>query len=226
MSLLTGYLVIRSQQENHARAVLGDAVRLAEAALANDDLEAALAPLSVVAHALDVLGREDEGSLLLQQRFKEVQAANSLCPKTIHEMIEEARRVNGLDSHSNWEDVLRMAYRDHWIVVDTHLSPAGDPTQIRVEFPLLVDGVNVDLVLNTNALRSLKPAGDPQRVIFAAQIENCQRHDSEDGWIVTLDGDTAFLWADARDLRILGFETDEQTLRVLEAQARLLGIHK
>jgi hypothetical protein len=70
-------------------------------------------------------------------------------------------------------------------------------------------------------------AGEPQRVVFAAQLSDCRLEAGPAPlWRIELRPETGFLWAGADTYRLLGLPSDDDSLRVLAEQSRLLEIEQ
>jgi hypothetical protein len=210
-----------------AQATLDTASKQAAAAWESHDVPEAARHYAAVRTALDQLGRRDKEAQRWRQWAREVGALNQLCPQAPFQFVTEAIQARDSAGGLDWKEAFRITYQGSWIVIDTTATVPADKheKQTRIELPMRVRGEPVALVVDFRAFERVLVDGNPQRVIFAAQLADCRpAADKAPGWETVLKSDEAFLWAGPATLAELGFELDESTEKILSAQAKLMGV--
>jgi hypothetical protein len=164
-------------------------------------------------------------SLAARQVAMEAMAAGRLAPASLVQIVEEASASLLAGTADIWPDVFRSTYRNQWVVLEAPVERIAAPggTAFAIDYPIKTQIASGILEGNLALFERLAwSEGAPTRVIVAAQLDDC-RLDSgvETGWIITLRPDTAFLWTRQETYRLLGFEPDEATIALLEAQRHL-----
>jgi hypothetical protein len=227
--VLTGWWILHLRERDDAERVVVAASRLGDEALQARDLKAAARQYHKVRAALDRLGRTDSQARILRQTAAELSAGSELCPTSLFEILHEAAAAASGRTHLSWDEIFRSSYRDEWVVLDAQVSRRTDPgpgPRYIIDFPL-GDGPNQGVVVSELDVfdRALSAGGGPQRVVFAAQLDDCRRDPQHDNtWLIVLRPKTGFLWSSGENLEMLGVGVDEATQQVLSEQSRHLGI--
>jgi hypothetical protein len=228
---LTGWWILRLHQRDEAERVVVAAARLAEQALEEHDLGEAARQYKKVRAALDLLRRSDPQARVLRQTAAEISAGSELCPASLLDILHEAADAAAGRSSLTWQETFHSSYRDEWVVLDAQVSRAADPSarpRYVVDFPL-VEGQNRGVVVADLEVfdKALSAGGGAQRVVFAAQLDDCRRDSQLDKtWLIVLRPTTGFLWSGGESLELLGFGIDEATKQILSEQSHHLGISR
>jgi hypothetical protein len=226
---LTGWWIAHLRSLEEAEKTVVSAARLGEQALQERDLSEAARQYKKVRSSLDLLGRGDPQARALRQTAAETSAAADLSRASLFEILREASGSAAGRTHLTWDEIFKTSYKDAWVVVDAQVSRAADPASGRrydVDFPV-IDGRNRGVLVADLEIfdKALSAGGGPQRVIFAAQLDDIRPVSPiEDTWQIVLRPGTGFLWSSAENLERLGFAVDELTAQLLSDQTRHLGI--
>ena len=212
-----------------AERTVVSAVKQAELALEEHDLGEAARQYRQVRRALDVLGRNDLRARALRQTAAEISAAADLARVSLFDMLHEASRLGSNTARESWAETFRSNYRDEWVVLDAQVSRSADPAEGRrydIDFRL-AEGLNQAVIVAELPAfdRAISSGGEPLRVIFAAQLDDCSpdpKH--EHTWRIVLRPATGFLWSSATHLELLGVAADDETKQLLADQTVHLGI--
>lgn len=244
----TGYWVMQRNAAERAEITLRTAAEAGYAALDAGDFVTASREFQRACDALAVLRRDDEKATKLRQMLRESIAASHLLSKPLFEVFNELPKVSHRDP-AHWQDEFRRDYADQWLVLDTSIirnghrptlggEPAEEPSdsksqsheRVIVDYPLVVGGKPAIIEMEGTLFDRLDQGPEPKRVVFAAQLEGGYlRKESPQSWVVTLRGETAFLWSNFDNYRAIGFEfsadrTEQQIRQILQDQSRLMGI--
>jgi hypothetical protein len=185
--------------------------------------------------ALDLLGRNDSRARALRQTAFELTAAAELSHASLFEILHDASSSD----RDSWAAKFRTNYRDEWVVIDALVSradksagddaAASDSTQgyrYDVDFRLAEGPFRAVIIADLPAFDEVIPqSGDPLRVIFAAQLDDCFADPRrEDTWRIVLRPSTGFLWSNPEHLELLGVAADDETKQLLAEQTTRLGI--
>ncbi|HVW02899.1 MAG TPA: hypothetical protein VHB77_21245 [Planctomycetaceae bacterium] len=223
----TGLWLWHMQSLAAAQATLDSSAKLATAAWDAHDVPEAAKHYAAMRAAVDQLGRRDPEARRWRQWARETGAINHLCPQAPLQLVTEAIQARDAAGGLDWKEAFRITYQGSWMVIDTTATVPADvkEQQTRIELPMRVREEPVSLVVDFHAFERVLVDGNPQRVIFAAQLADCRPAGMKGpGWEIVLKSDTAFLWANPATFADLGFDLDESTQKVLNAQAKLLGI--
>jgi hypothetical protein len=228
---LTAWWIVQLRERDRAERVVVESARLGGQALVDHDLGEAARHYNKVRAALDLLGRSDSAARALRQTAAEISAGSVLCRASLFDILHEAGETAYRRSQMTWDETFNSSYRDEWVVVDALVSRAADPAarpRYIVDFPL-ADGQNRGVIVaDLDAFdKALSAGGGPQRVVFAAQLDDCRRDPQHDNtWLLVLRPKTGFLWSSDENLELLGVGMDEATRQVLSEQSRHLGISR
>ncbi len=228
---LTGWWILHLHQRDEAERVVVAAARLAEQALEERDLGEAARQYRKVRAALDLLGRSDPQARALRQTAAEISAGSELCRASLIDILHDAADAAAGKTGLDWKETFNSSYRDEWVVLDAQVSRAADPaTRPRyiVDFPVAEGESHGVVVADLEVFdKALSAGGGAQRVVFAAQLDDCRRDSQHDNtWLIVLRPRTGFLWSSGENLELLGFGVDEATKQVLAEQSRHLGISR
>ncbi|OYW17921.1 MAG: hypothetical protein B7Z55_11595, partial [Planctomycetales bacterium 12-60-4] len=226
---LTFGVIVRKAQWSGALATLQGALDRATAAVQERDFATAAKEYRVAASALDVLGRRDAAAQRIRHSALETNVAAGWNPSPWSVVLSNSVAHQDGKSSLPSEDA-------SWIMFDVLLFPEigveeDARRQFQIDLPLMIDNTPVDIVIDGRKwapLLSGATAEKPKRVIFAAQIESCER--SPQGGNATqlqLDGVTAVLWSDEALYTALGLMPKEESARepvqlVLQSQSDFL----
>ncbi|MGE5192114.1 MAG: hypothetical protein ACM3U2_06385, partial [Deltaproteobacteria bacterium] len=228
---LTGWWILHVRERDEAERVVVAAARLGDEALKERDLGEAARQYRKVRVALDLLGRSDPQARALRQTAAETSAASELCSASLFEILHEAADAAARKTALKWEETFNSSYRDEWVVLDAQVSRTVDPAsgpRYVIDYPL-TEGENRGVIVADLDVfdEALSAGGGPQRVVFAAQLDDCRRDPKHgDSWLILLRPKTGFLWSSGENLALLGFGVDEATTQVLSEQSRHLGISR
>jgi hypothetical protein len=213
------------------------ATKQAELALEEHDLEEAARQFRQVQYALDVLGRNDSRARGMRQTAAELSAAADLARSSLFDILHEASSLPAGAARESWAATFRSNYRDEWVVLDARVSRIVDAAGGRrydIDFHLAdgsLDSLNQAVIVadlpafDKVISRETASGGDPQRVIFAAQLDDCSQ-DPKDAhvWRIVLRPSTGFLWSSVQHLELAGVTADDETKQLLAEQTTRLGI--
>jgi len=227
--VLTTWWIVHLRSLDEAERIVVAAARLGDEALQEHDLAEAARQYKKVHQALDLLGRSDPQSRLLRQTAAETSAAADLSRSSLFDLLRDAADAETGRTHLTWNETFNSSYRDDWIVLDAHVARAADPAPGRrfvVDFPLGEGRNRGRLVADLDIFdKTLSAGGNPQRVIFAAQLDDCRRDPKQaDTWLIVLRSKTGFLWCSGDNLALLGVSVDDETKQILANQSRPLEI--
>jgi hypothetical protein len=229
---LTGYLVWQSYAKEKAALTLHEHLEAGDAALKATQFAEAATEYQQAAHAVDILGRDDAESRLIRQKAKELNALAHLSPLSLYELCDEARLAVA-EGETQWKERFDRNHRDLWIVVDgdvvTDAGPDGTQ-QALIRYPFPIGGAPIILDARLKALAPSSAVAGPQHVIFAGQLVSFAEEGTKSKvWVLRLKDATAFLWTGEDTYRALGLgsdplRSDEETARLLNAQAEIVGV--
>jgi predicted nucleic acid-binding protein len=222
---------------DQAERTVASALKLGELALEEDDLSEAARQFRQVRSALDVLGRNDSRARGMRQTAAELSAAADLARVSLFDLLHEASVVASGASRESWAATFRSNYRDQWVVLDARVSrivDALDGRRYDIDFHL-ADGspdkpnqamIVADLTaFDTVISRESAGNGEPLRVIFAAQLDDCVQDPKDPTlWRIVLRPSTGILWSSVQHLELVGVTADDQTKERLTEQTQRLGI--
>jgi hypothetical protein len=226
---LTTWYIVHLRNLDEAERIVVAAARLGDVALQDHDLAEAARQYKKVRKALDLLGRDDPQARVLRQTAAELSAAADLSRASLFELLHDAAEAETGKTHLTWNETFNSSYRDEWVVLDAQVSRSADPVAGRryvIDFPLAEGRNRAVLVANLDVFdKALSAGGNPQRVVFAAQLDDCRRDPKNaDTWLIVLRSKTGFLWSSGENLELLGVSVDDETRQILADQARHLGI--
>ena len=183
-----------------AQSLLDSSSKKGREALAGADFAAAAAELEQASQALVLLGRTDDPQARgIRQLWSESRAGAGLSLKSLHTIVSEAVTAESSVAPSSWKDVFRASYKDSWVLMDASIVRTGNSAPLppyRVEYPIFVGQNGAVGVANLRCFNVLPADRASQRVIFAAQLEDCRRDpDVPRAWQIVLRPETAFLLA-------------------------------
>jgi hypothetical protein len=221
---------------SNAERTVAAATKQAELALEEHDLGEAARQYRQVQRALDVLGRNDSRARALRQTAFELTAAAELARASLFEILHEASSMNSSAARESWAATFHSNYRDEWVVIDARVSrfvdaargDSADGRRYDIDFRLAEGENQAVIVADLTAFDAKITAGtDPQRVIFAAQLDECSPDpEHANTWRIVLRPSTGFLWSNAQNLELLGVAVDDETKQLLADQTAHLGISK
>ena len=211
---------------NEAERTIGSASKLGEQALREHDQGEAARQYQRVRAALDLLGRQDAEAKTLRQIEREVSASADLARASLFDILHEAIMAEGM-SRGGWAQTFQSSYRGEWVLLDARVSRSNQAAGHRydIDFPI-VEGANRATVVADLAVfdQALPHGGTPQRVIFAAQLDDCRRDPQDAGaWQIVMRPSTGFLWSSADNIALLGVSLDESTKQLLADQTSHLS---
>lgn len=217
---------------DRARVTLATVPRLAETALEEGDAPEAARQFALIRKSVDLLGRDDSQSRQWRQLARETAVISDLASAPLHEILNQAAESAVKGEAGAWSSTFRASFHDGWVLIDAPVSRNSDTSsgsRYTVDFPLAVADTHGKLVADLKVLEpALAGAESPRRVIFAAQLADCRLDtdpaNSEPVWRIELRPETGFLWSGTETFRMLGMPVDEESLGVLAAQSKLLGI--
>ena len=213
------------------------AFKQGELALEEHDLGEASRQFRQMRSALDVLGRNDSRARGMRQTAAELSAAADLARVSLFDLLHEASSMNSGAARDSWAETFRSNYRDEWVVLDARVSrlvDASDGRRYDIDFHLadgsldkLYQAMIVAELTAFDAVVSRETAGggDPLRVIFAAQLDDCSQDPKDPTkWRIVLRPSTGFLWSSVQHLELVGVTADDETKQLLAEQTIRLGI--
>lgn len=223
---LTVWWTLRHAARDQAERTIVSAAKLGEQALSEHDLGEAARQYQKVRDALDLLGRNDPQARVLRQAARETTAAAELAKSSLFDILHEAANTASSES---WSSTFRSSYRDEWVVLDVPVARTTESSgaaRYEIKFPIAFGKNHAVVVADLRAFdKALSRGGEPERVIFAAQLDDCIRDPQvKDGWQIVLRPGTGFLWSSASNLELLGMTIDDGTKNILIAQSGYLGI--
>ncbi len=210
----------------------------AEAALQQRDFRTAALKFQSACEALDILGRDDVLAQKIRQMLREATAASRLATQSLLTIIEEAHQTLSpprakTEGNLNARTDSQPLYAGQWIVMEsTVISEMGADGAVRyvIDYPLTVDGTTVVIDAELSVFEPLMVDKRPKTIIFAAQLEGCRLTKTLQPTLwVDLRDESAFLWTSYENYSALGLQIDgpqmeQQLRRVLDAQARIVGV--
>lgn len=216
---VTGFVVIRERNIAKAQTILTTAAKAGRQAVEEGDLSDALIHFTAVDRALETLGGDYENARELRQLFREVRAAENLLSAPLNEMISSAADAVSPDA---WQNTFELTYKAKWIVLETTLSGETDDGEVRIDFPVTVEGDEVVILLPGSTVSPLGLGDGPRQVILAGRLESCQPTGEEPRvWKIRCNPESAFLWSTRRTYELMGFLPDEEVVATLEAQSNV-----
>ena len=176
--------------------------------------------------AVDLLGRKDPSAEEIRRLSREATVLANLASNSLTEFLEETLSRG----NSGQKGPLRLASLDKnaWVIFDTSLIPVDlEKDRFLVDAPLYLRSVVVDVEIESKAVGKFirsNSSAEPQRVIFAAQLDELSAPEGEPRKsVLTLNGKTAILWTSYETYNAIGYhpsdtENEEQTKSLLERQ--------
>ncbi len=233
VALVVGLLAVWSwnlSMLGHAERTVVAAAKQAELALKEHNIEEATRQYREVRLALDLLGRNDSRARALRQTAFELAAATDLSRASLVEILHEAAATDP----DSWPAKFRTNYRDQWVVIDAQVSrfdasaaaDAAKGYRYDVDFRLAEGPNQAVIIADLSAFDPVIPqGGEPLRVIFAGQLEECFVDSRrENTWRIVLRPATGFLWSNPEHFELLGIDADDETKQLLAEQTARLGI--
>ncbi|HET6423918.1 MAG TPA: hypothetical protein VFG20_09560 [Planctomycetaceae bacterium] len=198
-------VAVRQSQFEHARRNVEPAIERGMKAYADHDFGTASTELSLAVQSLDRLGRSDPISQQVRQRAREAQAAASLLSSSLSDALLSILQESSSESLTTRVE-RRLA--GQWLFLDAPLLASTD-TESRVSSPrLTVEGTMLVGKLQCRMEFSRHPgtgwpqpkaAPQPQRAIFAAQLETIRLGEGRQAAdaVIVLSAATALLWTSA-----------------------------
>jgi hypothetical protein len=198
-------IAVRKSQMESARRNVEPAIERGLKAYAEHDFSTAASELSVAVRSLDRLGRNDAKARQVRQRAREAEAAASLLSSSIADALGEI--LNESSSESLAARVERRL-AGQWLFLDAPLmatAQSGSRTahaQLEVDAAMMIGKLECRLEFSHHpgtGWPQPKPMGQPERAIFAAQLETIRVGDAGPSGdaVIVLSGSTAFLWTSA-----------------------------
>lgn len=196
---LSGYLLVRKGSRDHAQSILQGAIDRGTEALEAQNYNDAVRELETARQALDILKRSDPDAQKIRRTLREAEVASQLLDSDFPQILEQW--ISGKPIQSSLENLTRTG----WILFDAAIQKVPHPDGhevpvLEIDFPLLINDVPVQILMENRQWESLKGGTAPerpQRILFAAQIQRGQLPArKEDPAVVWLEGSTAVLWSD------------------------------
>lgn len=198
-------IAVRNSQIESARRDVEPAIERGLEAYAKHDFAKAATELSVAVRSLDRLGRSDAKARQVRQRAREAEAAASLLSSSIADTLADI--LNETSSESLASRVERRL-AGQWLFFDAPLIATAESGSRTASSLLQVDGAMVIGKVECRIEFSRHPGtgwpqpktmGQPERAIFAAQLETIRVGDGGKAAdaVLVLSGSTAFLWTSA-----------------------------
>lgn len=229
-SVLTFVGVWHRTSVEQAKATVAKATDLGKEALQEHDFTKAETELGRARAALDLLKRHDAAANDVRQLSREATAMSRIVGSPLIDVLQEtlAARVPG----STQPLAMSSLNQGAWIIFDTKLiTDAEHQGRYQIDAPLDVNEINIEIVIESSIFESLSDRdefGETNRVIFAAQLDQMTQPSGDPAAsTLTLNGRTAFLWANYNNYVAIGFhpgddDAEKQTRSVLERQAEAL----
>lgn len=163
--------------------------------------------------AVDILRRKDPEANTIRRYCREAIAGHGLASSSIFDVLADY----AADSHRG-RSRFGTLHRDSWLLLDaTVINPEAAGQPCVVDMPLLLDGMTFRVEIDSNLIKTAAAkAGNPARVIFAAQMKEIRSPSAKDpDAVLALNGQTAFLWTDMETYVSLGYgETRPEDLQI------------
>ncbi|QDT62993.1 hypothetical protein [Calycomorphotria hydatis] len=233
MALTVGWLW-RSSAINAAHAELSEALRQSREDVAEHDFLSAAERLESPVSTLSGMNITQGQLPVAAQMLKECRVASLLSTRTLHELLMEGTEAYQPENPDIWQRRFKNIYQGHWVVVDAMLIPITDSgnskQKYKLDLPLPGGDYAVDVAADLAVFSKLPSTEEPQRVIFAAQLEDCtprvdeSKELPETKWQLAFNRQTGFLWCGEETADALGYEmlseADHQKLTTLLASQR------
>lgn len=227
---LTGWGLWYRQRVENAKTIVAKATESGLRALSEGDYELAARDLERAREAVDLLKRTDNEAQTVRRLCREAVAARGLAHEALFDILKDALA----DIKPGERDAKRFnsLHRGAWVLFDvTVLIPADTAQPCVIDMPLLRGVMPLRMEANFAGLRRAArqtPAGEPVRVIFAAQLEKLTPAlAGESEAVLTLNDQSAFLWTSYENFAALGYHEDDAeaqqaTRTLLEQQLELM----
>lgn len=230
ISSLTGWGLWHRHRVETAKAIVAKSTAAGVQALQDHDFDTAARELDRARNAVDLLKRTDAESQAVRRLYREAVAARGLCHDSLFDLLhtsladikpgdKEAKKFDGL-------------YRNSWVLFDAVVLVPEDGAQpCMLDMPIFHRTQPIRIEANFAALRQAArqaPVGEPARVIFAAQLERLTPPaDGQSAAVLTLNGQSAFLWTTYDNYAAVGYHEDDAealkaTRAVLERQLEVM----
>lgn len=217
---------VHSRNVENARVEFDAARKKALTLLEERDFAGAEPLLDQARRAADLTGRRDGLANRVRRLYLETNAINNLAQTSLFEALSTATAGARTDAPA----VLMSQLEERWIVLDTHVAPAGrveDENLFTVDLPLQINGVLVEARVVGSEFDGLRLPREGSQVIFAAQIAACALEGGQpDTLVLQLAPESVRLWTDADLYDAIGMSglEDSAALEVLQRQAEHLGV--
>lgn len=234
MLAVTAAWTVHSRRLERAREILRVEFSAGEEALRKEDTFAAVEHFRNAAAAADRLQSDDVRSQQARQMLHETTVMTNLTSASLMEVLEEAERIVTGERPELWDDRFRVTYAETWLLLDAPIHLPIDstgPRTVEVQMPLVVGemGRTVRVLVEAVDVEDLTLSDEPQQAVFAAMLTGCKLDAAANRWLVTMSGESGFLWSELANLRRLGYfesewVSEEETSKILDAQSQTLGV--
>ena len=204
--LLTGWGLWRRHSFELAKTHVAAANESGMKALRDGDFATAAINLVRARDAVDLLGRTDPEANAVRRNCREAVAGSELSTSGLFDLLAdfaEEPRSGGSKFAS--------LHRGKWLLLDvTIANPEATGQPCEVDMPLLIDGINFRVVVDSPLVRAAaqrEHTNGTARVIFAAPMSalRVSTDGSREG-VLQLNGKAAFLWTSLETYTALGYE--------------------
>lgn len=215
---LTGYWSIRQNRVESAERNFKHHADSGLAFIHEKKFVEAVRELELAVEALELLDRDDEKTREVRQMLREAKAISDLSSKSFVAMATDFEQAAAAGD-SRWEDRFRTMFKNQWLVLEIP-RPFIDGEDVLFDVPLVVGNATIELRGRLDIFEQAARSGKelPTLFVVAVQLESCHREvGSSPVWVVRVRSDSAFLWANASNLKAIGFSLEAET----EAEAKV-----
>lgn len=213
---VTALLTMRSGANEAAIARLIQSDENARQALADGEIGLAREQFTAAVAALDQLDRHtDPLACEIRQLHRETIVMQELLAASVFDVAMEAEEALAAGELEEFRREFRIHHHNRWLVVEGPVARVARSPQggyYRLEIPAAIGAEARSLVISGRlaALDSLKFRDSQRVVILAGQLRNCELSSDRGSWVLRLNPETAFLWADAANYAALGLTSPDE----------------
>ncbi|MDB4614106.1 hypothetical protein OAH18_00305 [bacterium] len=225
----TVWFSLKSSQFDKAEIQMREASAAGFEALQGDNIIGAAIQFRKAAEAAAVVAPQSNQAITLKQLQRQTEVVTRLSQQSIVDLLTEAAAAHERQPQA-WKESITIG--EDWVVIDSTAMLAVGSDGIRrtvIEFPLSLNEADVSIRCSADALAPIELTETPQRIIFAARIQQVEYQAAPAQWQLDLDSTDVVLWTDDQLFEAAGFKKDGsqwdlQTTEQLAKQKLAMGI--
>ncbi len=221
----TGWWNVHQRQMQQARKVWRAEMDRAEDALKKRDLTTLGEALSTAVKAAITLNRSDADFQVADSLLRQTQAVQRLSSLDLVGQFSEMFADNGTFNESKATSS-SIGLAGQCMVFEAVVRPsAANSEMLNLDFPLIVDGIPVDIRVASPLLRQCASKKPQTPLLFAAVIADCRPpSQNQRSWLITLEPDSCALITTDFHAEQFGFDVTQtpELKKIIEQQAAVI----